>query len=257
MKPFDELIAEAESLPFEGWDFSCLAGRLVESPAPWDYQKIVSGLLPGVDSLLDLGTGGGELLSSFAPFPHYTVATEGYPPNVSVAKRKLQPLGMEVIETYCDDNDKLPQRGALPFRNSSIDLIVNRHESFIASEVFRVLKPSGRFVTQQVGGSYSPELREAFGVTESTTLTGWDLREAVEQIEGAGFKVTDSQEATLETRFLDVGAVVYYLKALPYEIPGFSTKRYYGRLRELDQAIRRDESFRVTLPCFLVQAFKT
>jgi SAM-dependent methyltransferase len=257
LKSFDELIAEAESLPFEGWDFSCLAGRWVEGPAPWDYQKIVTGLLPGVDSLVDLGTGGGELLSSFATFPQYAVATEGYPPNVSVAKRRLQPLGVDVIETYSDDNDKLPQRGALPFKDGCIDLVVSRHESFIASEVFRVLKPSGRFVTEQVGGSYYPELRAAFGVTESTTPTRWNLREAIEQVEGAGFKVTDPHEAMLETRFLDVGALVYYLKALPYEIPGFSTKRYYGTLRKLDQVIRRDGSFMVTLPCFLIQALKT
>jgi len=33
--------------------------------------------------------------------------------------------------------------------------VINRHESFSASEVFRVLKPGGIFVTQQVGGYFA------------------------------------------------------------------------------------------------------
>ena len=257
LKSFDELIAEAESQSFEGWDFAYLRRRLVESPTPWDYQRIVTELLPGVDSLVDLGTGGGELLASLRSLPRRTFATEGYPPNVLVAKRRLQPIGVEVVETQCDDNNKQTQSGALPFKDASMDLVIDRHESFIASEVFRVLKPSGRFVTQQVGGSNYPELNAALGVTESPTWRPWDLREAVEQIERAGFMVTDSREARLEARFLDVGAVVYYLIAVPWQIPGFSTKGYNGKLHELDQAIRRDGSFRVTFSRFLVQAIKT
>ena len=223
---------------------------------PWDYSKIVTELLPAVDSLLDIGTGGGELLASLRPLPMRTFATEGYPRNLRLAKHRLQPLGIEIVETFCDDNSRMPQRGALPFRDSSIDLVIDRHESFIATEIFRILNPSGRFVTQQVGGANYPELNTALGVGESATWTKWDLQEAVEQIEGAGFSVTDSHQARLEARFLDVGAVVYYLKAVPWQIPGFSTKKYYGSLRELDQVIRRDGSFRVTFPSFLVQAVK-
>jgi hypothetical protein len=36
-------------------------------------------------SLLDMGTGGGELLASMAPLPDVW-ATEGYPPNVPIAR---------------------------------------------------------------------------------------------------------------------------------------------------------------------------
>lgn len=72
--------------------------------------------------MIDLGTGGGELLSHLAPLPPVTCATEGYVPNVPVAAKRLSALGVEVIQTYCDDNDTVPQRGSLPFRDSSIDL---------------------------------------------------------------------------------------------------------------------------------------
>jgi hypothetical protein len=92
-KPFDELIAEAESQPFAGWDFSYVKDRMVEAPHPWDYLVEVLGRLNGVSALLDLGTGGGEVLSQLAPLPPRTFATEEYPPNAPIAARRLHPLG--------------------------------------------------------------------------------------------------------------------------------------------------------------------
>ena len=41
---------------------------MVEAPLPWDYLVEVLGRLNGVSALLDLGTGGGEVLSQIAPF---------------------------------------------------------------------------------------------------------------------------------------------------------------------------------------------
>ena len=253
---FEHLVAEAESRTFEGWDFAYLRGRLVETSTPWDYQRIVAGLIPAAASMVDIGTGGGELLASLRPLPLLTLATEGYHPNVSVAKRRLQPLGVEVVEVLCDDNKAIPQRGALPFRDSSVDLVIDRHESFIASEVFRILRPLGLFVTQQVGESNYPELNIALGVRAQPASESWNLREAVRQIESAGLMVIDSREAKLEASFSDVGAVVNYLKAIPWQVPGFTTETYRERLKELDKKIRKNGPFKVTSRRFLVQAQK-
>ena len=87
-KGFDELIAEAESQPFAGWDFSFVKDRMVEAPLPWDYLVEVLERLKGVLALLDLGTGGGEVLSQIAPFPPRTFATEEYAPNAPIAARR-------------------------------------------------------------------------------------------------------------------------------------------------------------------------
>ncbi len=70
--------------------------------------------------MLDMGTGGGEFLSSLAPFPPYTCATEAYPPNVPIAKARLEPLGIEVFQ-ISEDN-------FLPIPDNTLDLVINRHE---------------------------------------------------------------------------------------------------------------------------------
>jgi hypothetical protein len=41
------------------------------------------------------------------------------------------------------DQDAADEGGRLPFRDGSLDLIGNRHESFLAAEVSRVLAPGG------------------------------------------------------------------------------------------------------------------
>src|SRR5712692_8615791 len=84
---------------FAGWDFSYLNGRLEEIGSvgdTWEYAEKVKVAFSTAQSLLDMGTGGGELLSSLQPLPPHTCATEGYAPNVPIARQRLEPLGVQV-----------------------------------------------------------------------------------------------------------------------------------------------------------------
>jgi cyclopropane fatty-acyl-phospholipid synthase-like methyltransferase len=74
-------------------------------PLPWDYTATVLEHARRSPDLLDLGTGGGEWLAALPYRPARTVATEAWPPNVSVARGRLKPLGTEVVRTV---------RGGLP-----------------------------------------------------------------------------------------------------------------------------------------------
>ena len=51
-----------ENAAFQGWDFSRIDGRWDCPDAPWDYRAIVKSYLKDTDILLDMGTGGGEVL---------------------------------------------------------------------------------------------------------------------------------------------------------------------------------------------------
>src|SRR5204863_4615766 len=89
---FNFLIDEANH-PFSGWDFSHITTtrRMVEGALTWSYSSKILRQIMRVSSLLDMGTGGGEFLSSLHPLPKHTCATEGYVPNVSVARQRLEP----------------------------------------------------------------------------------------------------------------------------------------------------------------------
>jgi len=73
---FDELVSEALSAPFSGWDFSWLAARSKLGRSPWSYQRELTRRAATVSTMLDMGTGGGERLSQLSPRPPMTVATE-------------------------------------------------------------------------------------------------------------------------------------------------------------------------------------
>jgi hypothetical protein len=115
----DDLVAEGDSVPVEGWDFSWFDGRATEERPPWGYARMMAGRMADVSTALDLQTGGGEVLASVTRPPTLLVATESWPPNVARARRNLAPLGASVVEVSDDDD--------LPFAASSFDLVVSRH----------------------------------------------------------------------------------------------------------------------------------
>ena len=250
---FGQLIAEALEAGFSGWDFSYLSGRWVEEEPPWSYrERVVALLRGGVRSLLDMGTGGGEFLASLAPLPPASVATEAYAPNVPVAARRLHPLGVRVVAIGDDER--------LPFADDSFDAVINRHESYVPSEVFRILRPGGRFITQQVGELETIELNEQLQARVHGRVTpsypGWNLDTALAGLVQAGFEIVDRREAFPRSIFYDIGAVVYYLRAVPWQIPDFSVEAYRDALFALHRRIEAEGALVARAHRFYIEARK-
>jgi len=63
-----------EAAFFEGWDFSYIKKRYIEEKPNWDYQALAKGFLKESKAVLDVATGGGEILSSLTPLPSNTTA---------------------------------------------------------------------------------------------------------------------------------------------------------------------------------------
>jgi len=233
---FDELVTEATTQPFSGWDFSWLDRRSRTQPLPWDYSARVAALADGAQTMLDMGTGGGEALSRLATRARRTVATEAWPPNVPVAGRRLLPLGIPVIQNEGArdnmDQDGSNDGGRLPFRDGSLDLICNRHESFLAVEVRRVLSPGGTFVTQQVDYHDNDELAQILGIELPGEPESW-IGLAERQVAEAGLVIEEAARAEQRIRFDDIAAVVFYLKAVSWSMPGYTLEKHRPRLRAL------------------------
>jgi len=245
---FQRWIEEAQQADFSGWDFRWLEGRMVQEEPPWDYPALVRNAMAGVASLLDLGTGGGELLASLAPLPQDTHATESYPPNQAIARARLTPLGVILHET--DEGDHLP------FPDERFDLVINRHEDYDPREVFRVLEANGRFITQQVGGLDNLELNQALEEKISFPFMDCSLAKDLTRMYDCGFVVEHAEKAALASIFKDIGAVVYYLKAIPWQVPDFSIETHAEALIRLHNIIEQQGSFVATAHRFLIIARK-
>ena len=225
---FEDLVGEAWNADREGWDFSRLTGRVECAPLPWDYRERATELVREAQALLDVDTGGGELLAALAPLPRRSVAVESWGPNLQVARRRLTPLGVRVekrIEAAAKDGHRF-------------DLVLNRHGRLGAIALASLLVPGGRLLTQQVGSRNHLELNELLGATGDRPPEEWTLSAALRQLEAAGFRVTHADEAHVPCTFRDIGAVVYQLRAVPWQVPGFDPAAYEGKLRELDRRIR-------------------
>jgi SAM-dependent methyltransferase len=232
MASFDELVSEALSAPFSGWDFSWLTARSTPGKLPWSYQRELARRA-AASSMLDMGTGGGELLAQLSPRPRQTVATEAWPPNVPVAGARLRPLGIPVVQDEgAPDNmaQDSTQRGRMPFRDGAFALVANRHEAFLATEVSRVLLPGGVFITQQVDFHSSDDLYRLLGLPIPGEPESW-LPLARQQVQDAGLVVQAAVHGEERHLFHDVGAVVYYLRIVSWAIPEFSLDACAGQLR--------------------------
>lgn len=229
---------------FEGWDFSYVSetGRIATSLLTWSYGSIVKSKMASATSMLDMGTGGGELLSYLRPYPQHIKATEGYQPNVSVAKNRLEPLGVTVLP-FEEDHD-------LPLENEEFDLIINRHDSFDATEVNRILKSGGTFITQQVGGDDCREINEWFNVPVS--YEGWNLEKAENQLKGAGLRVVTAKEEFPTQRFYDLGALLYYLKAIPWQLEGWKQEDHEDELYQIYLRMKKEGYIDVAQHRFLL-----
>lgn len=262
---FDQLLGDALAAPFVGWDFSWLGDRVATEPLPWSYPVTAAELADGEGPMLDMGTAGGEVLAGLPSRPGMTVATEAWPPNVPVAAGRLARLGIPVVQAEgAADNTAQDEpagrdgqrgsRGRLPFRAGAFRTVINRHEAFAAAEVSRVLASGGLFVTQQVDGGSDDDFRDALGLARRGDAESW-LPLARDQAERAGLRVTESRTAQELLRFTDIGALAYYLRAVPWVVPESDVTALLPALRRLHEQMR-DAPFTARQPRFLLIARK-
>ena len=224
--------------PFAGWDFSYVSGtrRLMIGFDFWDYLTIAANTVKKCQTVLEQGTGGGERFRKIleaAEFGGKAYATEGYAPNVKKAREQLAPYMVEVID--------VGEENRLPVENASIDLVLNRHSGFFFDDHLRVLRPGGAVVTQQVGGLTNRSILEALGVPLEDPSTVTMMEHHRREAEDAGFDVVVAAESFPVTAYTDVGALVYVLKAVPWQIPDFSIDRYAEPLLKLHHRLVNEE----------------
>jgi len=248
-RTFDDLVAEADAAPVEGWDFSWLDGRATEQRPSWGYQRLMSQRLANVSAALDIQTGGGEVLAGAEKFPPTMAATESYPPNAALATKLLHPRGVVVVATTNEP--------PLPFADEAFDLVTSRHPTTVWwTEIARVLRTGGTYFAQHVGPATVSELVEYFIGPQPQAGAERHPDAESKQARSAGLKIVDMRMERLRAEFFDVGAVIYFLRKVIWAVPGFAVDAYRERLRELHDRITSDGPFVTYSSRVLIEARK-
>lgn len=237
--------AQRFSEPTAGWSFAAFKDSVSSQDPPWSYTDLARQLLPAARSVLDLGTGGGEQLLSLADvLPADTHATEGWEPNVAVAREALSPRGIDVRAHSAERGEQLP------YPTGRFDVVMSRHAAYDAVDVARVLSPGGVFLTQQVDGRNLADLAAVFGAGPAYPDTA--LAACERQVEDAGLRVERAEEWSGSIRFADVPTLLSYLRMMPWQLPAdFTVERYASQLLQLE---RRAEPLFFTEVRFLLIA---
>jgi hypothetical protein len=134
------------------------------------------------------------------------------------------------------------------------NLIWNQHESFCAREVRRILSDKGTFFTQQVGGLDCSRINKCLGVPNNKEFSEWDLKTPSDGINKNGFNIVFSKEEFPVQRFYNIGALVYYLKAIPWQVPNFNIETHMDGLYKIHQIIQSEGFFDIEQHRFIIKA---
>ena len=238
-----------ENRSFIGWDFSYLDdNKMKVQPLTWNYINIVKKHLKSNHHLLDMKTGGGELLLTINHPHNLTSVTEAYLPNVQLCKKVLAPLGICVKQTYEDDK--------LPFDQNSFDIVINKHADFDLQQVDKVLKQNGYFITQQVGHTNNSDLAVKLidGYKPQQLIQPIDYY--VKQLKDMNYEIIQTEEMFPYARFYDIGAIVYFAKIIQWEFPNFSVNNSFDNLLKLQYQLENEGFIQATQHRFLIVARK-
>ena len=242
---YRQWLQEEDAARMKGWDFSHLRGRYEEEQdLPWDYAQVVRAFLQPDRKLLDMDTGGGEFLLSLKHPHNKTSATEGWPPNAYLCRRRLSPLGLRF--------EQADGEGLLPFADGTFDLILNRHGSYDPAEISRLLRPGGTFITEQVGAKNDRELVELLLGELPLPFPQQTLACAAEAVKSAGLRVLRGEEAFRPIRFWDIGALVWFARVLPWEFPGFSVETCREQLYRAQEILEQNGVVEGTIHRYLL-----
>jgi SAM-dependent methyltransferase len=209
-----------------GWDFSRV--RDGRDPIPWDYADVVRRYLEPSSRVLDVGTGGGEIFLSLAPYFGAGVGVDSDPAMIRVARENTPPSLAHKVAF------KMMRAEALQFPDDSFGVVLNRHCSVFVAQVVRVLRLNGFFITQQVGSRNTLNVLTAFGWGPESFGEGWwqEMPALAEEFRQNGCAVIARAEYDVRYWFRDLESLVFWLKSVPLP-EEFDVERHWQGVSEI------------------------
>lgn len=194
----------------DGWDFSTVRAEC--APPLWNYVDVVCQYLKRTDRVLDIGTGGGEIFLSLSSYFGNGVGIDHNPAMIDRARINQS---AELI-----DNITLTtmEGGALQFDAETFDVVLLRQAKAYVSEIVRVLRPGGYFITQQIGMRNSLNILNAFDWTPASFGEDWwqPAAELAEQFRAHDCHIVAEAEYDVPYWFHDIESFLFWLMAVPW-----------------------------------------
>ena len=195
-----------------GWDFSTM--HTLREPVPWDYLTVVRKYLRPTDSVVDLGTGGGERLLELQSDVSELLGIDPDGEMIGRARRLAAKERLSNVRFEVGTGTNL---------NREFDVVLNRHAPFNPEMVKELLVDDGYFVTQQVGHRNMANVRVAFQLEAEDAAPV-----SVQQFLDVGLDVERFEEYNVSYTILDVESLVFWLQALDVahsDFVGFNAER--------------------------------
>lgn len=212
MNQFDYKKFYDEVGSLNGWDFSKV--KAITEGVKWQFYDEVTQRCKQSDSLLDIGTGGGETLISIAQKASLSVGIDLSSAMIQTANQNLMNANKTNVRFMHMDAENLE------FPQNFFNVVSCRHSPFNAAEVAKVLVKDGLFLTQQVSEHDKLNLTQAFGRGQHNHLDGTLKNRYIKELNEAGFFDIQSYEYDATEYYETYEDLVFLLKHTPI-IPNF------------------------------------
>ncbi len=200
-----------------GWDFSKL--QVVRKGEKWRFYDVVVERSPDNSNLLDIGTGGGRRVLKITSNFRSVVGIDLSKNMIQVAKDNLKRSKKRNVRFVVMDAFNLG------FSNDFFDIISCRHSPFSSQEIFRVLKPRGIFLTQQVSEGDKLNIKQTFGRGQDFHVKdGSAKRRYVYELRKAGFEKIEVFEYDAKEWYKTPEDLIFLLQNTPI-IPEFGKQK--------------------------------
>jgi ubiquinone/menaquinone biosynthesis C-methylase UbiE len=233
-----------------GWDFSRL--KYVTEGATWEFYDEVIKRCNLSDVLLDVGTGGGENVLKIASSAFFMIGIDNSSGMIETAKSNLEKARVSNVRFFKMES------GDLTFPHSFFDIVSSCHAPFVATEVAKVVKKGGIFLTQQVSEHDKLNVKEVFGRGQCLGEKDGTLKEKyVRELSDAGFVDIQTLEYDAINYYETPEDLIFLLKHTPI-IPMFGEKKEdFDILKQFIIANKTEKGIRTNSKRFMIIATKS
>ena len=232
----DELQTIADEIGTRsGWDFSRM--HTEREPVPWDYPDVVARYLTPTDTVLDVGTGGGERLLGLANRFRKGVGIDPDPDMVRVAQANAARAATTHVTFQQAGAEDLTS-----FPRETFDVVLTRHAPASAPGLHRVTNAGGYFVYQGVGARNMENIRLAFH-TGSATQVDKGQRALLSGLRESGWTIVAQGEYNVRYLVRDLPSLLFWFSAIAgaNEVPSdFAIERHHGVINDIIQRYGSD-----------------